>query len=66
MKFIITLIVAILSMGVIQTIFGNLYKKIKNVLLVKVIDALLQFAILAFSILSIVDGTYNPFIYFQF
>ena len=66
MKFIITLIVAILSMGIIQSIFGNLYKKINNVFIIKVIDATLQLTILMMSILSIVDGTYNPFIYFQF
>ena len=66
MKFIITLIVAILSMGIIQSIFGGVYKKINNVFIIRLIDAVLQLAILAFSILSIVDGTYNPFIYFQF
>ncbi|MBR3288294.1 MAG: MBOAT family protein [Lachnospiraceae bacterium] len=66
MKFIITLIVAILSMGIIQSIFGGVYKKINNVFIIRFIDAVLQLAILAFSILSIVDGTYNPFIYFQF
>ena len=66
MKFIVTLIVAILSMGIIQSIFGNLYKKINNVFIIKVIDATLQLTILMMSILSIVDGTYNPFIYFQF
>ncbi|MBP3200633.1 MAG: MBOAT family protein [Lachnospiraceae bacterium] len=66
MKYIITLIVAILSMGVIQNIFKNLYDKIKNNTIVNVIDALLQFMILFLAIISIVDGTYNPFIYFQF
>ncbi len=66
MKYIITLIVAILSMGVIQNIFKNLYDKIKNNTVVNVIDALLQFMILFLAIISIVDGTYNPFIYFQF
>ena len=66
MKYIITLIVAILSMGVIQNVFKNLYDKIKNNTVVNVIDALLQFMILFLAIISIVDGTYNPFIYFQF
>ena len=66
MKYIITLIVAILSMGVIQNIFKNLYDKIKNNTVVNAIDALLQFMILFLAIISIVDGTYNPFIYFQF
>ena len=66
MKYIITLIVAILSMGILQKIFGNLYLRIKNNFTIRLIDSLLQLAILALSILSIVDGTYNPFIYFQF
>lgn len=66
MKYIVTLIIAILSMGVIQKIFGKLYEKINNNTIVNVIDATLQFAILIVAILSIVDGTYNPFIYFQF
>ena len=66
MKYIITLIIAILCMGIIQTIFKNLYDKVKNNFVVNVLDAAFQIAILVFSILSIVDGTYNPFIYFQF
>ena len=66
MKYIITFIIAILSMGVLQSIFGNLYNRINNKTIVNIIDATLQFAILIFAILSIVDGTYNPFIYFQF
>jgi alginate O-acetyltransferase complex protein AlgI len=66
MKYIVTLIVAILSMGIIQSLFGRLYKKISNTFIVNLVDALIQLAILAMSILSIVGGTYNPFIYFQF
>lgn len=66
MKFILTFVVAVLSMGVIQQLFGKLYSKISNKTVVNIIDATLQFAILIFAILSIVDGTYNPFIYFQF
>ena len=66
MKYIVTLIIAILSMGVIQKIFGKLYEKINNNTIVNVLDATLQFAILVVAILSIVDGTYNPFIYCQF
>ncbi len=66
MKLIVTFIVAILSMGVIQKIFGKLYSKINNNIVVNAIDAIFQFVILIVAILSIVDGTYNPFIYFQF
>ena len=66
MKFIVTFIIAVLSMGVIQNLFGKLYAKINNKNIVNIIDASLQLIILFLSILSIVDGTYNPFIYFQF
>ena len=66
MKFIITFIFAVLSMGVLQKLFGKLYSKINNNIIVNIIDASLQIIVLFLSILSIVDGTYNPFIYFQF
>lgn len=66
MKYIITLIVAILSMGVIQGIFGRIYYKINKLTLINVIDAVFQMLIIILAIISIADGTYNPFIYFQF
>lgn len=66
MKFIITLLIAILSMGILQSVFNKVYERIKNNFVVHIIDASLQLIILMLSILSIVDGTYNPFIYFQF
>ena len=66
MKFIITAVVAVLGMGIIQSIFGRIYEKIKNFTLVGLFDFLIQISILFYSILSIADGTYNPFIYFQF
>lgn len=66
MKYIVTLIVAILSMGIIQSIFGRLYRRINNAFIVNLVDSLIQLSILIMSILSIVGGTYNPFIYFQF
>lgn len=66
MKYIIVLVIGILFMGIVQRPCANLYAKLKNFTIVNVIDALLQFSILAYSILSIADGTYNPFIYFQF
>ena len=66
MKFIIILILGILFTGVFQRSFIPIYNKLRNFTIVNVVDALLQFSILAYSILSIADGTYNPFIYFQF
>ena len=66
MKFIVIFLIAILSMGVLQKLFGQIYSKIKNTTVINLLDATLQLTILFLSILSIVDGTYNPFIYFQF
>lgn len=66
MKYIVTLIVAIFSMGVIQGIFGKIYKSINRFTLINVVDAVFQISILILAIISIADGTYNPFIYFQF
>ena len=66
MKNIIIIIMAFLCMGFVQRLFAKVYSKISKLTIVNVIDALLQFAILAYATLSIVDGTYNPFIYFQF
>ena len=66
MKYIIVLIFGILFMGLIQRPLYKVYDKIKKVTVVNVIDALIQLSILAYAILSVVDGTYNPFIYFQF
>ena len=66
MKFIITLLIAILSMGILQSVFNKVYERIKNNFVVHIMDASFQLIILMLSILSIVDGTYNPFIYFQF
>lgn len=65
-KFIIILIIAILGMGVLQSAFDKVYQKVKDNFGVRFVEAVFLLTILALSILSIVDGTYNPFIYFQF
>lgn len=66
LKYIIVFIAAILCMGVLQKIFGKLFEKVKYNLAFNVLDFVLQMSILVYSIFSVVDGTYNPFIYFQF
>lgn len=66
MKYIIILVFGILFMGIVQRIFMPIYDKIKSLTIVNVIDSIFQFIILAYSILCISGGTYNPFIYFQF
>ena len=66
MRFIIILVLAILGAGLIQRILGNKLQKLKEMKAVQIFDVLLQCAILIYSIILIVSGTYNPFIYFQF
>ena len=66
MRFVIILVLAILGAGLIQRILGNKLQKLKEMKAVQILDVLLQCAILIYSIILIVSGTYNPFIYFQF
>lgn len=56
----------LLFAGGIQRLTGNQYEKIKNCLPVRIFDLCAQTVILILSILMLVNGTYNPFIYFQF
>ncbi len=56
----------LLFTGALQRLFGKQYEKIKNFLPIRICDLCVQTAILILSILMLVNGTYNPFIYFQF
>lgn len=66
MKTLVVLILAILFCGFFQRIFARLYKKISGVGIVCFADVILQILIFAYSVLLLISGTYNPFIYFQF
>lgn len=66
MKYIIVFIFGILFMGPVQRIMAGVYEKLNKLTLINVCDAIIQFTILGYAILSVADGTYNPFIYFQF
>lgn len=66
MKLLICLLVGILFCGPMQRLFGKLYEKVANKKLVLTLDYIFQIVLLGFSILMLVSGTYNPFIYFQF
>lgn len=66
MKVLLALVVAVLCSGIMQSITKSLYAKIRDNLFVQLADLALQFTLLAYSIVLIVSGTYNPFIYFQF
>lgn len=56
----------LLFAGVLQRLVGKQYEKVKSALPVRICDLCAQTAILILSILMLVNGTYNPFIYFQF
>lgn len=66
MKVLVVFLIAILCCGMIQKIFSRLYNRIQNILPVMLIDFILQVLLLVYSIMLIISGTYNPFIYFQF
>lgn len=66
MKTLLVLAAAILCCGFPQRALKSLWEKIRGNFLVLTIDSILQLALLAYSIVLIVSGTYNPFIYFQF
>ena len=66
MKVIIVLIAAILFSGIVQRPLKEKYEEIKDKLFVRIPDIVLQILVLAYSIVLIISGTYNPFIYFQF
>lgn len=66
MKLIVVFVIAVLGMGILERIFGELYSKVKERTAVLIVDYTVQLMLLAYSIMVIIGGTYNPFIYFQF
>ncbi len=60
------LIAGVILCGPFQRLFGKLYKKVENKPVFMCIDGLLQLAILAWSIIMLVSGSYNPSIYGNF
>ncbi len=56
----------LLLTGLLQRLLGKQYEKVKNLLPVRICDLCVQTVILILSIFMLVNGTYNPFIYFQF
>ena len=63
---IVALVCGILFSGALQRPLGGVYAKIKDKLPVRIIDVILQLAILAFCIIRIVGGSYAPSIYQNF
>lgn len=66
MKTLIVLLLAVLLGGLFQKVFAKVYEKISGWFILNFLDVMLQMCILGYSILLLVSGTYNPFIYFQF
>ena len=66
MKLLICLIIGILFSGPVQRLFSKVYEKVAENNVVMTLDFVCQMILLGISILMLVSGTYNPFIYFQF
>ena len=52
--------------GPVQRLLEKTYKKYSGNIAVRIADLGIQAAFLLVSVVLIVSGTYNPFIYFQF
>ncbi len=66
MKVVLAFATGILCAGFVQRLTKGIYEKIRMRLPVMACDLCVQAVVLALSILLMVSGTYNPFIYFQF
>lgn len=66
MQVILALVTGILLCGVIQRPLLPVYERVKTKLPVLCLDHTIQITILIITILMLISGTYNPFIYFQF
>ena len=66
MKVLICLIAGILFCGPVQRLLGKGFAKIADKKVVVTLDFACQMILLVLSILMLVSGTYNPFIYYQF
>ncbi len=65
-RLILALIAGIAFCGPVQRRYGEWYKKSRKDRDVMRADLIIQILLLVFSVLSLVGGSYNPFIYFQF
>lgn len=65
-KSVVALIAGILFCGFIQRLFLYFFRNAGKSGFFMLVEGIFQFVILALSIVSLVAGTYNPFIYFQF
>ena len=66
MNAIVVIVVGILFAGFVQRPLQKYYDRVCTKIPVLVADYALQFVLFFLSVLMLVSGTYNPFIYFQF
>ncbi len=66
MRILIALIAAILCMGILDKPVNALKSRIKDNALASWGSYIIQMALLIYSVILIISGTYNPFIYFRF
>lgn len=65
MKVLLVLAAAVVCFGFLQRAFTGLWEKLSDNFVILTADSVLQLVLLVYSIIPIVSGTYNPFIYFQ-
>ena len=66
MRLLLVLPPALLLSGPVQRLLEKAYRKCSENIAVRIADLGIQMVLLLVSIVLIVSGTYNPFIYFQF
>ncbi len=66
MKGLLAIVFGLILMGPAQTLYRKDFENRMKKELVMVLDIVCQMAVLAVSVLLLVGGTYNPFIYFIF
>ena len=66
MKMLLVLPPALMLCGPVQRLLEKTYKKYSRNIAVRIADLGIQVVFLFVSVVMIVSGTYNPFIYFQF
>ena len=66
MRVLLVLAAAVLCSGFLQRALKGIWEKLRGNLVILTADSVFQLALLAYSIVLIASGTYNPFVYFQF
>ncbi len=65
-KSIIVIIAGILLSGILQRPLKKAYDRVSTKMPVLIVDFASQFILITLSVMTLISGSYNPFIYFQF